>query len=258
MNSPYVHAPTSSHWWSRSKSSSKLTKEKPPEASTISRSYSASGALVPDQPPKQTSMFGNFTSVIRLKPKKNVHPVAIQDPPRTPAPLIIPPPNSSEPYGPLTSRPYSKAVSAVTVTDEGSIGPKTPSDSHLAYQKPLVDADPFAATTGVIFSSPKEPQHLDQLFAPFDPHVPKDVPPISPVLPQTAYRRDRSANPHTVRERFVSESTVPAPRTRGPAVTVRWVLPAITILRSVFHIRFTGHSRMHSPHDTILGHGRCQ
>jgi hypothetical protein len=89
---------------------------------------------------------------------------AIQEPPKAPTPLIIPPSNSVEPYGPLTSRPYSKAVSAVTITDEDSIEPKTFSDLNSSYQKPLVDADPFAATTGVVFSSPKEPQDLDRLF----------------------------------------------------------------------------------------------
>jgi hypothetical protein len=218
MNSPYLHSPTSGHWWSRSRSSSKLTKEKPSETSTLSRTYSTLQAdAVPDTSPKPSSMFGNFTSVIRLKPKKNVHTIAIQEPPKAPAPLIIPPPNSSEPYGPLTSRPYSKAVSAVTLTDEDSIEPKAPLDLNFTYQRQsLVDFDPFAATTGVTFS-PREPQHLDQLFIPPDSHVTKGVP-TSSVSPQSAYRRHHTANPHVSRERLVSEMAAP---TRGPAATAR-------------------------------------
>ena len=221
MNSPYLQSPTSSHWWSRSRSSSKLTKEKPPEASTPSRTYSPLQAdiLVPDQPPKQSSMFGNFTSVIRLKPKKNVHAIAIQEPPKAPSPLIIPPSKSSEPYGPLTSRPYSKAVSAVTVTDDDSIEPKTPLDLHLTYQKSLVDSDPFAATNGVIFSS-KEPQPFDQLFVAPDSHVIHGTP-TSPVLPQRTHRRPRTTNSNASRERLMSDATVP---THRPTVTVRWVM----------------------------------
>ncbi|KAF9786195.1 hypothetical protein BJ322DRAFT_774608 [Thelephora terrestris] len=218
MNSPYLQSPTSSHWWSRSRSSSKLAKEKPSEVSTPSRTYTPLQAdiLVPDQPPKQSSMFGNFTSVIRLKPKKNVHNIAIQDPPKAPSPLIIPPSNSSEPYGPLTSRPYSKAVSAVTVTDDDSIEPKTPLDLHLTYQKSLVGSDPFAATTGVIFSS-KEPQSFDQLFVAPDSHVINSTP-ASPVSPQRTHRRHRTTNPNASRERLVSEATAP---THRPIVTVR-------------------------------------
>ena len=216
MNSPYLHSPTSSHWWSRSKSSPKLAKEKPSETSTLSRTYSTSRAgAVSDPPPKQPSMFGNFTSVIRLKSKKNVRPVAFQEPSKAPAPLIIPPPNSSEPYGPLTSRPYSKAVSAVTVSDVDSLEPKAPPDLNLACQKPLVALDPFAATNGVIFSS-KDPQHLERLFVPPDSHITNGVP--SPVPPQTTYRRNRTTNPHVSRERLMSEMTAP---TRGPAATVR-------------------------------------
>jgi hypothetical protein len=220
MNSPSLHSPTANHWWSRSKSSSKLTKEKPPEAATVSHTYSAfqADALIPDQPPKQSSMFGNFTSVIRLKPKKNVHTIAVHEPPKAPAPFIIPPPNSSEPYGPLTSRPYSKAVSALTATDDGSIEPKTPLDLNSTYPRPLVDSDPFAAATGVTFS-PKEPQRLEQLFFPPDLHVTKDLPP-SPVPPQTAYRRPHTANPNVTRERLVSETTAPA---RGPTLITPWV-----------------------------------
>lgn len=216
MNNPYLHSPTPSHWWSRSKSSSKLTKEPPPETPTLSRTYSTLRAhAAPDPPPKQSSMFGNFTSVIRLKPKKNVHTIAIQDPPKSPAPLIIPPPNSSEPYGPLTSRPYSKAVSAVTVTED-SFDQGPPLDLNLTYQKPFVDLDPFAATSGVTFSS-KEPQPLDRLFVPPDSHVTNGAP-ASPVTPQTEHRRHHAPNPHASRKRLMSEMSAP---TRGPAATVR-------------------------------------
>lgn len=220
MNSPYLHSPTSGHWWSRSKSSSKLPKEKPPVASTLSRTYSALQVdPVLDSPPKQSSMFGNFTSVIRLKPKKNGHAIAIQEPPKAPAPLIIPPPNSSEPYGPLTSRPYSKAVSAVTVTDVDFVEPRAPLDLNSACQKSFVDSDPFAATTGVFFSS-KEPQRLDHLFIPPDSHVINGTP-TSSISPQTAYRRHHTTNPHVSRERLLSEMTGP---TRGPVAPVRCVL----------------------------------
>ena len=218
MNSPYLHSPTSGHWWSRSKSPSKLTKEKSSDTPTLSRTSSTLQAdAVPDTSPKPSSMFGNFTSVIRLKPKKNVHTIAIQEPPKSSVPLIIPPSNSSDPYGPLTSRPYSKAVSAVTLTDEDSIDPKAPVDLNLTYQKPFVGFDPFAATSGVIFSS-KEPQHLDRLFIPPDSHVTKGVP-ASSVSPQTAHRRHRATNPHVSRERLVSEVAAP---TRGPAAMARW------------------------------------
>ena len=212
MNFPYLHSPTSSHWWSRSKSSSKLTKEKPSEASTLSRTYSTLQAdAVLDPPPKQSSMFGNFTSVIRLKPKKNVHAIAIQEPPKTPVPLIITPPNSSEPYGPLTSRPYSKAVSAVTVTDEDSVEPTAPLDSNLTYHRPLVDSDPFAATSGVIFSSKEsDREQLDRLYDSPDLHVTTGV----PASPQTADGQHRTPDPHVSPQRLVSEITGPI---RGPA-----------------------------------------
>ena len=220
MNPPYLPSPTSSHWWSRSKSSSKLTKEKLPEASALSsRTFSPlqPDTLVVDHPPKQSSMFGNFTSVIRLKPKKIVNTVPVQEPPKAPPPpLIIPPSNSSEPYGPLTSRPYSKAISAVTATDDDSIAPKTPLDSNSTYQKPLVDSDLFAAAEEVLS---KQPQSLGQLFVAPDSHVPKDVL-ASPARPQKAQRRHRSANPSVPRERLMSEATMPPLK---PAVTVRWV-----------------------------------
>ena len=253
MNSPYLHPPTSSHWWSRSKSSSKLTKEKPSEASTLSRTYSTSQAVL-DPPPKQSTMFGNFTSVIRLKPKKNVHAIAVQEPPKAHAPLIIPPPNSSssEPYGPLTSRPYSKAVSAVTVTDGDSFEAKEPPDLNLTYQKAFIDSDPFAATGGVIFSS-KEPQHLDRLFIPPDSHVINDAP-TSSVSSQTAYRQHRTASPHVSRERLASERTA---TTRGPAVTVRSVLFTSSQFSDRPHIRFTEHNKVYLPHGQRYGHGRC-
>lgn len=220
MSSPYLHSPTPSHWWSRSKSSSKLTKDRPTDPSALSRTHSPLQAdpLVLDQPPKQSSMFGNFASVIRLKPKKNVHPVAIQEPPKAPTPLIIPPSKSSEPYGPLTSRPYSKAVSAVTVTTEDSLELKTPLDVNSTYQKSLVDSDPFAATASVIFS-PQEPLPLDQLFIAPDSHVIKDTP-ASPVLPRTTHKRPYTANSHISRERLASETTA---STRRPTVTIRWV-----------------------------------
>ena len=208
MNTPHFPSPASSHWWFRSKSSSKLTKEKPPEPTTLSRTYSALRAdgLILDQPPKQSSMFGNFTSAIRLRPKKNAHAIAIQEPPKTPAPLVIPPSNSVEPYGPLTSRPDSKAVSAVTITDEDSIEPKTPSDLNSSYQKTLVGADPFASTTGIVLSPPKENQDSDQLFVLPDAHLIKDAP-VSSVSPRIAHKRPHTANPQVIRERFMSEST---------------------------------------------------
>lgn len=218
MNSPYLHSPTTSHWWSRSKSSSKLTKDKPTDPSTLSRTHSPLQAnpLVPDQPPRQSSMFGNFTSVIRLKPKKNVHPVVIQEPPKAPAPLIIPPSNSSEPYGPLTSRPYSKAVSAVTVTTEDSFELRTPLDVNSTYQKSFVDSDPFAAAAGVIFS-PQDPLPFDQLFVVPDSHVIKDAP-TSPALPRATHKRPHTANSYVSRERLASEATA---STRRAAVTIR-------------------------------------
>jgi len=245
MSTPYLHSSTSSHWWSRSKSSSKLTKEKPPEPTALPRTYSALQAdgLIPDQSPKQQSMFGTFTSAIRLRAKKNIHTITIQEPPKAPAPLIIPPSNSAEPYGPLTSRPYSKAVSAITITDEDSIEPKTPSDLNLSYQKPLVGADPFAATTGVAFSPPKEPRGLDQLFVLPSAHVTEDA----PVLPRTAYRRPHSANPRLIRERVMSESIPPSPRPTSSrsTVTIRCVIsPHHADFRSPPHVPFTDHSRM--------------
>lgn len=225
MNSPYLHSPTPSHWWSRSKSSSKLTKDKPTDPSTLSRTYSAlqADSLVLDHPPKQSSMFGNFTSVIRLKPKKNVHPVAIQEPPKAPSPLIIPPSNPSEPYGPLTSRHYSKAVSAVTVTTEDSLELRTPLDVNSTYQKSLVDSDPFAAAAGVIFSS-QEPMPFDQLFVVPDSHVIKDSP-TSPALPRTTHKRPYIANSHVSRERLASETTA---STHRPAVNIRTQPDAVT------------------------------
>jgi len=222
MNTPYYHSAPSTHWWSRSKSSPKLTKERPREA-TLSRTYSVLQAdgLIPDRPTKQSSMFGNFTSAIRLRPKRNTHTPPVQQPPKVLSPLIIPPSNPVEPYGPLTSRPFSKAVSAVTVTDEGSIEPKTPLDLRLSYQKSLVDADPFAASTGVMFSSPKESQDLEQLFVPPDAKTTK----ASPVSPRTVFKRPHTANPQPTRERLVSESTVPSrrPVANRPTLTVRWV-----------------------------------
>lgn len=242
MNTPYYSSPTS--WWSRSKPSSKLTKERPLEGATLPRTYSPLQAdgLITNQPAKQSSMFGNFTSAIRFKPKKSVHTIAIQEPPKVPSPLIIPPSNSVEPYGPLTSRPYSKAVSAVTITDEDSIGPKTPLDLRLSYQKSLMDADPFAATTRVVFSSPKESQDLEQLFVLPDAHVTKD-PPVSPQIP---YRRPRT--PHLIRERLMSESTTPSPRppANKSAVTVQWVISHYHINSPIApsHIRFTEHHQM--------------
>lgn len=243
MSTPYFHSPTSGHWWSRSKSSPKPAKEKSPEPTTPSRTYSPLQAdvLIPDQPPKQSSMFGNFASAIRLRPRKSIHTVAIPEPPKCPSPFIIPPSNSVEPYGPLTSRPYSKAVSAITVTDDDSIEPKTPSDSNLSYQRPLVDPDLFASKTGVAFSSP---QDLDQFFVLPDAHVTADSP-VSPVSPRIAYRRPHTANP---RERLVSESTMPSLRHTAtrPIVPVRWVFPPNHInFRSLFHTRFTEHSRMY-------------
>ena len=223
MNTPYYHSATASYWWSRSKSSTKLTKEKPRETA-LSRTHSTLQAdgLIPDRPTKQSSMFGNFASAIRLRPKRNTHTPAVQQPPKVLSPLIIPPSNSVEPYGPLTSRPFSKAVSAVTMTDEGSIEPKTPLDLRLSYQKSLVDADPFAATTGVMFSSPKEAQGLEQLFVSTDAKTTKD----SPVSPRKAYKRPHTANPQPIRERLVSESTVPSrrPVANRPTLTVRWVI----------------------------------
>ena len=242
MNAPYFSSPTSSHWWSRSKSSSKSTKEKPPEPTTPSRTYSPLQAdgIIPDQPHKPSSMFGHFTSAIRLKPKKSIHSVAIQEPTKAPSPFIIPPPNFVEPYGPLTSRPYSKAVSAVTVTDEDSIEPKTPSDLNLSYQKPLVGTDPFAATPGVLFSSP---QDFDRLFDLPDAHVTKD-PLFSPVSPRTTHRRPHTANPQSIRERLASESTKPTPRPLA-AVTVRWVISHRINFRSPSHLHFSEHSRMY-------------
>ena len=218
MNTPYYHSSTS--WWSRSKSSSKLTKDRPLEGATPPRTYSPLQADgIANQPTKQPSMFGNFTAAIRFKPKKNVQTIAVQEPPKVPSPLIIPPPDSVEPYGPLTSRPYSKAVSTVTITDEDSIGPKTPLDLRLSYRKSLVDADPFAATAGVVFS-PKEAQDLEQLFTLPDAHVTKDAP-ASPRIP---HRRPHT--PHLIRERLMSESTTPSPRPPGSkfAVTVQWVI----------------------------------
>jgi len=237
MSTPYFHSPISSHWWSRSKPSSKLTKEKSLEPTSLAHTYSALQAdgLIPDRPPKQQSMFGTFTSAIRLKPKKNIHTNSIQEPPKAPAPLIIPPSNSAEPYGPLTSRPCSNTVSAITITDEDSIEPKTPSDFKLSYQKPLVDADPFAATTGVAFSSPKRSQGLDQLFVLPDAHATEDA----PVSPRTTLRRPHTANPRLIRERFVSESTLPNPRPASSrlTVTIRWVVsPHHTDFRSPTHI----------------------
>jgi hypothetical protein len=223
MSTPSSRPPTSGHWWSLSKSSSKLVKGKLHEG-TLSRTSSSLHAdgHTADQPTKQSSMFGNFTSAIRLKPKKNNHAAAVHEPSKVPSPLIIPPPNSVEPYGPLTSRPYSKAVSAVTITDEDSIEPKTPSDLRLSYQKSLMDADPFAATTGILFSSPKEAQEFDQLFVLPNGHLTKDA----PVLPRTTHRRPHTANSQLFRERLVSESTVPSPRPAAsrPAVTIRWVI----------------------------------
>ena len=207
------------HWWTRSKSSSKLTKDRPQEA-TLSRTQS--DGLIVNRPTKHSSMFGTFTSAIRIKPKKNTRAVAIHEPSKAPNPLIIPPPNSVEPYGPLTSRPYSKAVSAVTVTDEESIGPKTPSDLRLSYQKSLVDADPFASTTGAMFFLPKEPQGLDQLFVLPDAPATKDT----PVSSRTSRRRPHTAGSLPIRERFVSESTTPSPRPAASksTATVRWVI----------------------------------
>lgn len=224
MNAPYFPSSTSSHWWFRSRPSSKSTKEKSSEPTTLSRSHSALRAdgLIPDHPPKPSSMFGNFTSAIRLRPKKNAHTIVIQEPPKAPAPLIIPPPNSVEPYGPLTSRPYSKAVSTVTITDESSIEPKTPSDRNSLYRKTLVGADPFASTTGVVFPPPKEPQDLDQLFVLPDSHLIRNAP-ISSVLPRTTHKRPHTANPRLIRERFMSESTPSSPRpvVSRPAMAVR-------------------------------------
>ena len=223
MNTPYYHSPTASHWWSRSKSSPKLAKEKPRETA-LSRTYSALQAdgLIPDRPTKQSSMFGNFASAIRLRPKRNTHTPVVQQPPKVLSPLIIPPSNPVEPYGPLTSRPFSKAVSAVTVTDEGSIEPKTPLDLRLSYQRSLVDPDPFAATTGVMFSSPTEPQNLEQLFVSPDAKKTKDF----PVSPRRTLKRPHTANPQPIRERLVSESTVPSRRliANKPTLTVRWVI----------------------------------
>jgi len=217
MNSPYYHLSTSSYWWTRPKSSSKSTKDKSPEATTLPRTYSGLQAdgLAPDQPSKPSSMFGNFTSAIRLKPKKNVQAIAIQEPPKVPSPLIIPPPNSAEPYGPLTSRPFSKAVSAVTITDEDSIEPRTPPDLKLPHQRSLMGTDPFAATTGVIFS-PKEPRDLDQLFVPPDTHD-------TPASLRTTHRRPNTANSSPIRERLVSESTPSSPRLAAnrPRMTIR-------------------------------------
>ena len=219
MNTPHHHSP--SHWWSRSKPSTKLTKEKPLEGTPLPRTYTPSqaGGLITDQPTKQSSMFGNFTSAIRFKPKKNTHTIAIQEPPKAPSPLIIPPPNSVEPYGPLTSRPYSKAVSTATVTDEDSIEPKTPLDLRLSYQRSLVDSDPFAATTGVMFS-PKEAQEFEQLFVVPGPQLAKHT----PVRPRTPSRRPLT--PQLIRERLMSESAPPSPRrpANRSAVTVKWVI----------------------------------
>jgi len=223
MNTPYYHSPASTPWWSRSKSSSKLTKEKPRETA-LSRTYSALQAdgLIPDRPTRQSSMFGNLTSAIRLRTKRNTRTPPVHEPPKVLSPLIIPPSNPVEPYGPLTSRPFSKAVSAVTVTDEGSIEPKTPLDLRLSYQKSLVDADPFAAATGVMLSSPKEAQDLEQLFIPPDPKPTK----ASPVSPRTTFKRPHTANPQPIRERLVSESTVPSRRlvANRPTLTVRCVI----------------------------------
>lgn len=224
MNTPYFHSPTSSPWWFRSKPSPRLTKEKRPEPTALSCTYSALQAdgLIPDQPTKPSSMFGSFASAIRLRPKKNAHAIAIQEPPKAPAPLIIPPPNPVEPYGPLTSRPSSKAVSAVTITEECSIEPKTPSDLNSSYQKTLVDTDPFSSTTGVVFSSPKEPQDLNQFSVLPDTPLSKDAPVLS-VSPRTAYRRPHTANPRLIRERFISESAPSSPRPMAsrPTMTVR-------------------------------------
>ena len=242
MNTPYYHSASSSHWWSRSKSSSKLTKEKPRETA-LSRTYSALQAdgLLSDRPTKTSSMFGNFTAAIRLRPKKTTHTPAVYEPPKALSPLIIPPSNPVEPYGPLTSRPFSKAVSAVTVTDEGSIEPKTPLDLRLSYQKSLVDADPFAASTGVMFSSPKE--DLEQLFVPPDVPTRKDA----PVSPRTTYKRPHTANPQPIRERLVSESTVPnrRPVASRPTLTVRWVIstPSNQLPIVPSHIRSIEHRR---------------
>ena len=221
MNTPYFSSPTSIHWWPRSRPSSKLPKERTPEPTTPSRTHftlQADGPA-PDQPPKPSSLFGNFASAIRLKPKKNAHTTAAQESPKAPAPFITPSPNSIESHGPLKSRPYSKAVSAVTVTDEDSIEPKTPSDLNLSCQKSLVEADPFAATHGVALSSPKEPQGSDQLFVLPNARVTKD----SPVSPRTAYRRPQTPNPQLTRDRLVSESMVSShqPAASRPTVTIR-------------------------------------
>ena len=258
MNTPYYHTATSSYWWSRSKSSPKLTKDKPRET-TLSRTHSALQAdgLAPDRPTKQSSMFGNFASALRLRPKRTNHTPAVREPPKVLSPLIIPPSDPVEPYGPLTSRPFSKAVSAVTVTDEGSIEPKTPLDMGLSYQKSLVDADPFAATSGLSFSSPKESQDLEQLF------VPPDVKPTknSSVSSRTAFRRPHTANPQPIRERLVSESTVPSrrPVANRPTLTVRWVIYTrsnrLPITHS--HIRTVGHHRIYIVCGLIHERARC-
>jgi len=249
MNTPYFYTPTSSHWWSRSKPSQKSFKDKLSESTTTSRTSSPFqvGRLTPDQPPKPSSMFGTFASAIRLKHKKNVNTTPIQEPSKAPAPLIIPPPNSVEPYGPLTSRPYSKAVSGFTVTDEDSIGPKTPSESHPSYHKSLVGADPFAATTGLAFSSSKELQDMDQLFVLPVAHVTKGVPPL-PVSPRTARRRPHTTSSQPIRERLVSESVPPSPRPAAsrPTTSVRWVIsPRHINFRSPSHIRITERNRMY-------------
>ena len=227
MNTPHFPTPASTHWWSRSRSSSRLHKEKLSEPTTLSCTSSPFqvGRLTPDHPPKPSSMFGTFASAIRLKPKKNVNTAAIQEPPKAPAPLIIPPPNSAEPYGPLTSRPYSKAVSGFTMTDEDSVGPKTPSDSNVPYYKSLLGTDPFAATTGVAFSSPRELQDMDQVFVLPPAHVTEDLPP-PPVSPERIRRRPHTANTQSFRDRLVSESASPSPRQTAsrPAMTVRWVI----------------------------------
>ena len=240
MNSPYFSSPT---WWSRSRSSPKLK----PDSPATSRTHSTLRAdgLVPDLPPKSPSMFGNFTSAIRLKPKKNVHTLAIKEPPKAPAPLIIPPSNSVEPYGPLTSRPYSKAISAVTITDDSSIEPKTPSDLNPLHHRPFVGADPFAAATRVAFSSHQEVQDLDRfLFTPGAPTT-KDLPAL-PGSSWTAHRRPHTADQPPAGERFASASTPPSPRRTGgrPTVTIRWVILSNHInFRSSPHVRFTGISR---------------